>query len=70
MIIPSIAIHMNREVNEGYAFNKQKDTLPLLGLINDKFEKDGYLLKLIGKDSSVMLKLMRGISQAQKPGFS
>lgn len=53
MIIPSIAIHMNREVNEGYAFNKQKDTLPLLGLINDKFEKDGYLLKLIGKELNV-----------------
>lgn len=53
MIIPNIAIHMNRTVNEGYAINKQKDTLPLLGLINDKFEKDGYLLKLIAEELNV-----------------
>ena len=24
-IIPNLAIHMNRSVNEGYAYNKQKD---------------------------------------------
>ena len=45
---------MNRSVNEGYAFNRQKDTLPLLALKmkNHKvlkkckinLEKDGYLL--------------------------
>ena len=29
LIIPSLAIHMNRSVNEGYNFNRQKDTLPL-----------------------------------------
>ncbi|HSQ89990.1 MAG TPA: M18 family aminopeptidase, partial [Romboutsia sp.] len=27
-IIPNVAIHMNRTVNEGYALNKQKDMLP------------------------------------------
>ncbi|MBU3107736.1 M18 family aminopeptidase [Clostridium gasigenes] len=53
MIIPNLAIHMNREVNEGYAINKQKDTLPLLGLINEKFEKDGHLLKLIAEELNV-----------------
>ena len=47
LIIPNLAIHMNRSVNDGYAINKQKDTLPLLGFINEKFEKDGYLVKLI-----------------------
>lgn len=31
LVIPSLAIHMNREVNDGYAFNAQKDMLPLLG---------------------------------------
>ncbi|MBU3137663.1 M18 family aminopeptidase [Clostridium gasigenes] len=53
MIIPNLAIHMNREVNEGYAINKQKDTLPLLGLINEKFGKDGHLLKLIAEELNV-----------------
>lgn len=47
LIIPNLAIHMNRSINEGYAINKQKDTLPLLGFINEKFEKDGYLISLL-----------------------
>ncbi len=29
LVIPSLAIHMNRSVNEGYTFNIQKDLLPL-----------------------------------------
>ena len=31
LIIPSMAIHMNREVNEGYRWNPAVDMLPLLG---------------------------------------
>lgn len=38
LVIPNLAIHMNRNVNEGYAINKQKDTLPLLGFINENLE--------------------------------
>lgn len=30
LIIPNLAIHMNREINEGYKFNAQVDMLPLL----------------------------------------
>lgn len=30
-LIPNLAIHMNRQINEGYAYNVQKDMLPLLG---------------------------------------
>ena len=52
-IIPSLAIHMNREVNDGYKFNKQKDTLPLVGLINETLEKDDFLLKEISKTLDV-----------------
>ena len=29
LMIPSLAIHMNREVNDGYKYNPQKDMLPL-----------------------------------------
>lgn len=47
LIIPNLAIHMNRSVNEGYEFNKQKDTLPLVTIIEDKLEKDNYLISLI-----------------------
>lgn len=53
LIIPSLAIHMNRNVNEGLNINKQKDTLPLLSLINDKFEKDGYLVKILAEELNV-----------------
>ena len=52
-IIPNLAIHMNRSVNDGYKFNKQKDTLPLVGLINDTLEKDNFLLKEISKSLNV-----------------
>ncbi|MDQ0149497.1 M18 family aminopeptidase [Eubacterium multiforme] len=53
LIIPSLAIHMNRTVNEGYAFNKQKDTLPLVGFVNEKLEEEGYLISLLTKELGV-----------------
>ena len=31
MIIPNLAIHMNREANDGYKYNAQADLLPLIG---------------------------------------
>ncbi len=31
LLIPNVAIHMNRKANEGYAWNLAVDTLPLLG---------------------------------------
>lgn len=52
-IIPNLAIHMNRSINDGYKFNKQKDTLPLIGLINDTLEKDDFLLKEISETLNV-----------------
>lgn len=30
-VIPNIAIHLNREINNGYAYNPQIDTLPIFG---------------------------------------
>ena len=56
LIIPSLAIHMNRQVNEGFNINAQKDTLPLIGLINDQFEKDGYLINLLAQELQVEAK--------------
>ena len=31
LLIPNVAIHMNRQVNDGYKFNPAVDTLPLIG---------------------------------------
>lgn len=53
LIIPNMAIHMNREINKGYEYNAQKDTLPLIGLVNETFEKDNYLLDIIGKNLNI-----------------
>ena len=53
MIIPNLAIHMNRKVNEGVKLNTQTETLPLLSNIADKFEKNNFLLGLIAENLSV-----------------
>ena len=54
LIIPNLAIHLNREVNDkGKAFNKQKDMLPLMGVVNETFEKDNYLIKLLASKLNV-----------------
>ena len=31
LLIPNVAIHMNRKANEGYSYNPVNDTIPLLG---------------------------------------
>lgn len=36
LIIPNLAIHMDREVNTGYKYNPQKDLQPLYGTIGSK----------------------------------
>ena len=36
VMIPNLAIHMNREANDGYKYNAQKDLLPLYGDITAK----------------------------------
>lgn len=51
--IPNLAIHMNREINKGVELNKQVDTLPILGLITEEFEKDNYLLDIVSKQLSI-----------------
>lgn len=35
LVIPNLAIHMNREVNQGTALNEQRDMLPLGGLYEE-----------------------------------
>lgn len=53
MIIPNLAIHMNRDVNNGMKINPQVDTLPLVSMINSEFEKDNYLVKIIAEQLNV-----------------
>ena len=49
MIIPNLAIHMNREVNDGYKYNVQKDMLPLF---SDK-EGKGRFMETVAEAAEV-----------------
>lgn len=51
--IPNLAIHFNRQVNDGVKLSKQKDTIPVLGIINDRLEKENLLLKIIASELQV-----------------
>ena len=49
VLIPNLAIHMNREANDGYKYNAQKDLLPLYGMGCEK----GTFLKQIAEAAGV-----------------
>lgn len=50
--ISNLAIHFNRQVNDGVKLSKQKDMLPLLGLINDELEQGNLLMNVIVEELS------------------
>lgn len=45
--ISNLAIHFNRQVNDGIALSKQKDVLPLLGQITSQLETGNLLMNVI-----------------------
>ena len=45
--ISNLAIHFNRQVNDGVALSKQKDVLPLLGQITSQLETGNLLMNVI-----------------------
>lgn len=52
LVIPNLAIHMNRDVNKGYEYNPQVDLLPLMGLGKKKDAKS-MLLKEVALAAGV-----------------
>lgn len=50
MTIPSLAIHFDRRTNDALNIDRQKNLLPILGLIEDTFESEGYLYEAIAKE--------------------
>ncbi|MCC7575539.1 MAG: M18 family aminopeptidase [Methanomethylovorans sp.] len=53
LIIPNLAIHMNREVNKGVEIKVQKEMQPLLTQLIEDEIKDNYLLDLVAKEAGV-----------------
>ncbi len=49
LTIPSLAIHQNRGVNDGFAVNPQVDLSPLLGLSNEALTSQALLEKIAGE---------------------
>lgn len=53
LTIPHLAIHFNRGVNDGNPLSKQKDMLPVLGMIKDRLEKDNVLINMVADELGV-----------------
>lgn len=47
LIIPNLAIHFNRQVNDGVSISKQKDMLPILGIVSNALERGNLLMNVI-----------------------
>ena len=45
--ISNLAIHFNRQVNDGVKLSKQKDMLPILGIVTGELEKGNLLMNVI-----------------------
>lgn len=52
--VPSLAIHMNRNVNKGVELNPQTDMLPLVSVLNDSLDKDAYFLNFLAGELGVL----------------
>ena len=51
--ITNLAIHFNRQVNDGVKLSKQKDMLPLLGIVTDQLESGNMLMNVIAEELGV-----------------
>lgn len=53
MTIPHLAIHFNRQVNDGNPLSRQKDMLPVVGRLPEGEEVKGWLTRLVAKHLGV-----------------
>ena len=54
-VIPSLAIHLNREVNEGYKYNAQKDMLPLFSSDGEESGLNALICEACGEKESALI---------------
>ena len=53
LTVPNLAIHMNRDANDGVAINAQIDMLPLIARITDELSKEDFFLEALAKEAGV-----------------
>lgn len=51
--ISNLAIHFNRQVNDGVKLSKQKDMLPLLGIVENELERGNMLMNVITSELGI-----------------
>ena len=60
-VIPSLAIHMNRDANSGYSYSFQKDMLPIVSMTgNSEKDKKSSIMSLIAQASGVEVNSILG----------
>ncbi len=52
-VIPNLAIHMQRDVNKGMELNRQKDMIPILATLTEKWNEDGAFYKFLAAELGV-----------------
>ncbi|MDE6653177.1 MAG: M18 family aminopeptidase [Muribaculaceae bacterium] len=53
LTIPHLAIHFNRNVNEGNKLSRQTDMMPVIAILNQQAEAKDFVLNLIGDELNV-----------------
>ncbi len=53
MIIPNLAIHMNRDVNKGVEINNQTDLMPVVDMLPEETKSTDYFLAFIAEETGV-----------------
>jgi len=51
--ISNLAIHFNRQVNDGVKLSKQKDMLPLLGIVTTELERGNLLMNIVCSELNI-----------------
>jgi len=50
LVIPNLAIHLNREVNDGVKIQKNKHILPLLASVKNTLQRQNYLVNMLAEE--------------------
>lgn len=53
LTVPNLAIHFNREVNNGIALNPQIDMQPIIAMLDGTLNKDSFFLDLLAEEIRV-----------------
>ena len=61
LTIPNIAIHLQKEMNQGVELNRQTQMIPLLGKLAESEKKEGYFANLLAEEMGVKAEEYPGI---------